>query len=175
MIGDEYCYANGDVTTGRLDDANDGSTRGHERNRRAVLAALLVSSSAGAHTDPASAESAATRDDGGIGGTPPATTAMDGLTRRIRTGVVRGARLIDKADGAWERFSDEFGLGGERNMPRRNVIDAGGNAVTRGVVRGESAMDDGRRVPIFDETFALGVLRRCDEVRTASDARVTSR
>ena len=175
----------------RLVDSNDGTTRGHhERDRRAVLAALLLVSSSSsaigvaAHPNPASA------DDGGFfgGDTAPAAasaamTTMDGLSRRIRTSIVRGARLIDRADGAWERFSDDFGLGVERNRPRKVVVDAGGgNAATRRMVKSESesttttTMDGGGKggAIIFDDTFALGVLRRCDEVRetASSDARI---
>ena len=192
MVGDDehHCDDTNDgavITKGRrLVDSNDGTIRGHhERDRRAVLAALLlVSSPAGVHPNPASA------DDGGFfgGDTPPpaaaaTTTTMDGLSRRIRTSVVRGARLIDRADGAWERFSDDFGLGVGRNRPRKVVVDAGGgNAATRGVVKSESestttsTMDGGGKggAIIFDDTFALGVLRRCDEVRETASSDVVA-
>ncbi|CAB9521521.1 expressed unknown protein [Seminavis robusta] len=33
----------------------------------------------------------------------------------VRKSVVRGAQVIDQVDGQWERFSDQFGLGAERN------------------------------------------------------------
>ena len=52
---------------------------------------------------------------------------MNKLTRQIRKSVVRGAQLIDKVNGQWEQFSDDFGLGSERNQPRWDGIDAGGN------------------------------------------------
>jgi hypothetical protein len=83
---------------------------------------------------------------------------MNIVTRQIRKSVVRGAQLIDTVDGAWERFSDDFGLGGKRNSPKRNVIDAGGNAVTKKFVTSSE-------LPIvnFDETFALDMLRLCDD------------
>ena len=34
---------------------------------------------------------------------------------RVRKSVVRGAQVIDKVDGSWERLSDRFGLGSERS------------------------------------------------------------
>ena len=88
--------------------------------------------------------------------------------------------LIDGADGAWERFSDNFGLGFEMNMTRKVAIDArGGNAATRGVVKsGEltTMINEGGKggAIIFDDTFALSVLRWCDEVReiASSDVRI---
>lgn len=33
----------------------------------------------------------------------------------VRRSVVRGAQVIDELDGKWEKFSDRFGLGAERN------------------------------------------------------------
>jgi hypothetical protein len=83
---------------------------------------------------------------------------MNIVTRQIRKSVVRGAQLIDTVDGAWERFSDDYGLGSKRNLPKRNVIDAGGNAVTKKFVMSS-------KLPIvnFDETFALDILRLCDD------------
>ncbi len=75
LVGDDEHHCDdtndGEVTTKgrRLVDSNVGTNRGHhERDRRAVLAALLlVSSPAGVHPNPASA------DDGGFfgGDTPP--------------------------------------------------------------------------------------------------------
>jgi hypothetical protein len=117
------------------------------------------------HPESASAAMLDDEDDGMFG----TGNAMDGITRRIRTSVVRGARLIDKADGAWERLSDDLGLGSERNRPKRNVIDAGDNAVTREVMRGGVVGEDA--IFEFDESFALAILRRCDEVSDDFEAR----
>jgi hypothetical protein len=85
---------------------------------------------------------------------------MNGLTRQIRTSVVKGAQVIDKIDSRWERFSDNFGLGDKRNQPKRNVIDAGGNERSKKVFKSES--NNGNVV--MDEAFADNLLKRCDEV-----------
>eukprot|EP00984_Skeletonema_dohrnii_P003084 scaffold1033_cov109-Skeletonema_dohrnii-CCMP3373.AAC.2 len=84
---------------------------------------------------------------------------MNGLTRQIRTSVVKGAQVIDKLDSKWERFSDDFGLGDKRNQPKRNVIDAGGNERSKKVVQSQS--NDGGIV--LDEVFADNLLKQCDE------------
>jgi len=84
---------------------------------------------------------------------------MNGLTRQIRTSVVKGAQAIDKLDSKWERFSDDFGLGDKRNQPKRNVIDAGGNERSKKVVQSQS--NNGGIV--LDEVFAENLLKQCDE------------
>ena len=89
---------------------------------------------------------------------------MNGLTRQIRTTVVKGAQVIDKLDSKWERFSDDFGLGDKRNQPKRNVIDAGGNERSKKVVQSQS--NDGGI--LLDEVFADNLLKRCDEVSLMS-------
>lgn len=38
---------------------------------------------------------------------------FSGLSQQMRRSAVRGAQVIDKIDSKWERFSDDFGLGGE--------------------------------------------------------------
>ena len=120
----------------------------HERNRRVILATLLTTS---ASTLCPSVSCALHDDDDEFDN-------MNTLTRQIRKSVVRGAQLIDTVDGAWERFSDDFGLGSKRNLPKRNVIDAGGNAVTKKFVTSSELP-----MSFFDETFALGILRLCDD------------
>ncbi len=119
------------------------------------MAALLVLSSADAHPNFPTVAAATRRDDGGFGGNPPSNNSnamLDGLTHQIHMVVMWGVQLIDKATRVWENFLDKFGLGGKRkNMPRRDFIDDGGNAVTKGVVRDRSTMDDGRRGPDFDK------------------------
>jgi hypothetical protein len=94
--------------------------------------------------------------------------AMDDITRQIRTSVVRGAQLIDKVDGQWERFSDNMGLGSKRNLPKRNVIDVGGNVRSKAVVRSEDYLtDEGYRIE-WNEKLASGILQLCDEVSSYS-------
>ena len=45
--------------------------------------------------------------------TKAVTTSDLGIS--VRTSVVKGAQLADKIDGQWEKFSDKYGLGSERN------------------------------------------------------------
>lgn len=85
---------------------------------------------------------------------------MSSLTRQVRKSVVRGAQLIDKVDGQWEQFSDAWGLGSERNRPKRNVIDAGGNDVSKKVVKSDIVVGD----VDLDGKFAFDLLQVCDEV-----------
>jgi hypothetical protein len=96
-------------------------------------------------------------------GTTP-ILAMDDVTRQVRTSVIRGAQLIDKVDGQWERFSDNLGLGQKRNLPKRNVIDVGDNVRSKAVVRSEDYMIDGEYGIDWDDKFTSSVLRLCDEV-----------
>jgi len=132
---------------------NDGSNH-HNIGRRTVLTAFLSSAALLKNGNPASAAAP---------GEDQFESPMNGLTRQIRTSVVRGAQLIDKADGKWERFSDDLGLGSERNQPKRNVIDAGGNGLSKKVARSEVVLDV--KYLVLDENFAYGLLNECDEVR----------
>lgn len=45
--------------------------------------------------------------------TKAVTTSDLGIS--VRTSVVKGAQMMDKVDGQWERFSDKYGLGAERS------------------------------------------------------------
>ncbi|KAL7533936.1 hypothetical protein ACHAXR_005536 [Thalassiosira sp. AJA248-18] len=144
MFGDGASQDEVDFDMNTLDEVDD-------RGRRSILATTLLSSASLFNTvNPASAA-----------GGDEFDTPMNGLTRQIRTSVVRGAQLIDKADGRWERFSDDLGLGSERNQPKRNVIDAGGNERSKKVVRSDVVVDE--RDLVLDEMFAFGLLQECDE------------
>jgi len=127
-----------------------------DRHRRDIilttLTSAIISLSAGAPT-----LAAATENDS-------FEAPMNGLTRQIRTSVVKGAQVIDKLDSKWERFSDDFGLGDKRNQPKRNVIDAGGNERSKKVVQSRS--NDGSI--LLDEVFADNLLKQCDEVSSMS-------
>lgn len=82
------------------------------------------------------------------------SSEMNKLTRQIRTSIVRGAQIIDKLDGKWERFSDEFGLGENRNQPKKKVLGVGGKAEV-----------EGKEIQAaLDENFCLDVLNTCDMV-----------
>ncbi|KAL7519673.1 LOW QUALITY PROTEIN: hypothetical protein ACHAWX_004428 [Stephanocyclus meneghinianus] len=73
------------------------------------------------------------------------------LSQQIRKSAVRGAKLIDEIDAKWERFSDDFGLGEKRNMPKvdkLNVVVSGGS--TKGIQKN------------FDSKFASVLLQECD-------------
>ena len=48
---------------------------------------------------------------------------FSGLSQQIRRSAVRGAQVIDKIDGKWERFSDDFGLGGEMSTSIAMSVD----------------------------------------------------
>ena len=85
---------------------------------------------------------------------------MNSLTRQVRTSVVRGAQLIDKVDRKWERLSDDLGLGSERNQPKRNVIDAGGNGQSKKVVTSDFKNQNVE----LDGKFVAALLQECDEV-----------
>mmetsp|Transcript_7749 Transcript_7749/g.17723 ORF Transcript_7749/g.17723 Transcript_7749/m.17723 type:complete len:337 (+) Transcript_7749:1-1011(+) len=80
-----------------------------------------------------------------------------GISRAVRTSVVRGAQMIDKIDGKWERFSDDMGLGKARNQERRNLIDAGSNSIAKKIIKSEE--DAGP----FDEELSNLFLNACDE------------
>ena len=132
--------------------------------RRAIIASLLsVSSLRGISTPPTAQAKSGIDNTFEDSGTAP-MLAMDDITRQIRTSVVRGAQLIDKVDGQWERFSDNMGLGSKRNLPKRNVIDVGGNVRSKAVVRSEDYLtDEGYRIEC-NEKLASGILQLCDEV-----------
>lgn len=122
-----------------------------DHSRRTVLAALLsLVTLSNTANNPASA---AGDDEFGT---------MNGLTRQVRRSVVRGAQLADQLDGKWERFSDDLGLGSERNRPKRNGIDAGGNGRSKEVARSEVSIDV--KDLVLDGKFAFGLLHECDEV-----------
>ena len=53
-------------------------------------------------------------------------------------------------------------MGSERNQPKRNNIDAGGNGRTKKVVKSDAAID--AKELILDERLADDFLRECDEV-----------
>ncbi len=81
------------------------------------------------------------------------SSEMNDLTRQIRASVVRGAQIIDKLDGEWERFSDDLGLGENRNQPKKKVL--GVQVETKDVEA------------VLDEHFCLDVLNACDMVSTS--------
>jgi hypothetical protein len=145
----------------RTNDIVSYTCDGTDHNRRAVIATLLSCSGLGI---PSSAVHASSIDKDAVEfGTTP-ILAMDDVTRQVRTSVIRGAQLIDKVDGQWERFSDNLGLGQKRNLPKRNVIDVGDNVRSKAVVRSEDYMIDGEYGIDWDDKFTSSVLRLCDEV-----------
>jgi hypothetical protein len=80
---------------------------------------------------------------------------FDGLSQQIRRSAVRGAQVMDKIDGTWERFSDDFGLGTNRNMPKVDKVNviSGGSQETR---------------KMLNEKLAYTLLHQCDMVRIIS-------
>ena len=52
---------------------------------------------------------------GEVGARLNAAVTQSDLGVSVRRSVVRGAQVMDKLDGQWEKFSDEFGLGAERS------------------------------------------------------------
>ena len=124
------------------------ASRNCDRHRRDILTAITISIIGGAPALASAAESESF------------DAPMNGLTRQIRTSVVKSAQVIDKLDSKWERFSDDFGLGVSRNQPKRNVIDAGGNGRSKKVV--QSKPNNGI-VPL-DCVFSDNLLKQCDEV-----------
>ncbi|KAL3786114.1 hypothetical protein HJC23_003231 [Cyclotella cryptica] len=76
------------------------------------------------------------------------------LSQQIRKSAVRGAKLIDEIDGKWERFSDDFGLGEKRNMPKVDNL----NVMVSG---GSSSAGEGTQTN-FDAKFASVLLQECD-------------
>eukprot|EP00550_Attheya_septentrionalis_P008820 CAMPEP_0198298578 /NCGR_PEP_ID=MMETSP1449-20131203/41321_1 /TAXON_ID=420275 /ORGANISM="Attheya septentrionalis, Strain CCMP2084" /LENGTH=341 /DNA_ID=CAMNT_0043999875 /DNA_START=143 /DNA_END=1165 /DNA_ORIENTATION=- len=63
---------------------------------------------------------------GEVGAQINAAVTQSDLGVSVRRSVVRGAQVMDKLDGQWEKFSDEFGLGAERSKrdarPKRKEI-----------------------------------------------------
>jgi hypothetical protein len=99
------------------EDPSSDDTTTSTSTRRNILRVLA----AGAFLAPASPSWA-----GEVGAiiTKAVTTSDLGLS--VRTSVVKGAQVIDKVDGQWERLSDRFGLGSERSKqgqrPKPKVI-----------------------------------------------------
>jgi len=80
------------------------------------------------------------------------SSEMNYLTRQVRTSIVRGAQIIDKLDGNWERFSDDFGLGENRRQPKKKVLGVGGKA----------EVEAKEIQAVLDDFFCLDVLNACD-------------
>ncbi|GMH85563.1 hypothetical protein TL16_g10270, partial [Triparma laevis f. inornata] len=57
---------------------------------------------------------AATADDSSIGSRTFRAVTQSSIGKSVRRDVVAGAQFMDKVDGAWEKFSDEKGLGSAR-------------------------------------------------------------
>ena len=82
-------------------DASDDTGR---RNAITLLPLLLI---------PAPALAAASDPDS-FGSQTFRAVTQSGIGKSVRRDVVAGAQFMDKVDGAWERFSDENGLGSAR-------------------------------------------------------------
>ena len=84
------------------------------------------------------------------------------LSRQIRKSAVQGAQIIDKIDGKWERFSDDFGLGRQRNKPKVDRLNK--------VVVSENM------TPINDlnENLASAVLQEVDVVSSIFNSLIIS-
>ena len=96
------------------DDDDSSSTGGAYDNRssitqrrRKVLQTLLVGGFA-----LIAAPSTGRAGEVGARITKAVTTSDLGVS--VRTSVVKGAQFMDKIDGRWEKFSDTYGLGGQR-------------------------------------------------------------
>ena len=79
-------------------------------------------------------------------------TPLFGLSQQIKRNAVRGAQVIDKIDGTWERFSDDFGLGTNRNVPKVDKLNK--------VVSGGSIGS----IKSLNEKLASVLLQECDSV-----------
>lgn len=86
---------------------------------------------------------------------------QSGLSRIIRRTAVRGAQVIDKIDGKWERFSDDFGLGESRNAPKVDRL----NKIVSGGARSTSSGNQ----PQFNEKLASKLLQECDLVSICTE------
>lgn len=80
-----------------------------------------------------------------------------GLAQQIKRSAVRGAQVIDQVDGKWERFSDDFGLGSNRNKPKVDKLSK--------VVSGGYSSEHRSR---FNEELAFLLLQECDSVSTSN-------
>ena len=75
---------------------------------RAIQSSALISATLGAlDVRPSCA--------GEVGNKVNAAVTQSDLGISVRRSIVRGAQMMDKIDGRWEKFSDEFGLGVERS------------------------------------------------------------
>lgn len=75
---------------------------------RAIQSSALISASLGVFdVKPSQA--------GEIGNKVNAAVTQSDLGISVRRSIVRGAQIMDKLDGKWEKFSDDFGLGAERS------------------------------------------------------------
>lgn len=75
---------------------------------RAIQSSALISTTLGAlDVRPSCA--------GEVGNKVNAAVTQSDLGISVRRSIVRGARMMDKIDGTWEKFSDDFGLGVERS------------------------------------------------------------
>jgi hypothetical protein len=75
---------------------------------RAIHASALISATLGAFDiQPSRA--------GEVGNNLNAAVTQSDLGISVRRSIVRGAQMMDKIDGRWEKFSDDFGLGAERS------------------------------------------------------------
>lgn len=88
-------------------ERNEGNpVTNHDFTRRSLIsltASLLLTTTA---VQPSNA--------GEVGAKITKVVTTSGLGVSVRTSVVRGAQLVDKLDGKWEKFSDENGLGAAR-------------------------------------------------------------
>ena len=94
------------------DQCENFHTNCYETNRRDMLISLSCLVTA---ISPVPSLAADGFDDG--------KTPMLGLSRQVRKSAVQGAQIIDKIDSKWERFSDDFGLGEQRNKPKVDKLN----------------------------------------------------
>lgn len=118
--------------------------QGHDHRRRCILSSLAFIIST----------SSQPRSSFAIDAFDSNSSPLFDLSQQVRKGAVRGAQVIDKIDGKWERFSDDFGLGEKRNIPKVDELN--------NVVSGGSKVGDGQNK--LDEKFAAILLQECDSV-----------
>ena len=89
-----------------LDDMNDDSSRRSFLSKAIQASTVTMAAGLSISVQPSFA--------GEVGAkiTKAVTTSDLGIS--VRTSVVRGAQMMDKLDGKWEKFSDDNGLGAER-------------------------------------------------------------
>eukprot|EP00529_Nitzschia_sp_RCC80_P001815 CAMPEP_0113439774 /NCGR_PEP_ID=MMETSP0014_2-20120614/213_1 /TAXON_ID=2857 /ORGANISM="Nitzschia sp." /LENGTH=374 /DNA_ID=CAMNT_0000330543 /DNA_START=243 /DNA_END=1368 /DNA_ORIENTATION=- /assembly_acc=CAM_ASM_000159 len=89
-----------------------------------IRRSLLVTTMTGLTTALSFVPDSASAGEVGARITKAVTTSDLGIS--VRTSVVKGAQVIDKVDGQWEKFSDAFGLGSERSRagqrPKPKII-----------------------------------------------------